>query len=61
MHLMLWFLLQESAQSSDASVNIGMALGALNVLPPGVFIAMNGLVIPAHEVTRREDGLFAFE
>ena len=37
---------------SDAVFNLGCAIGALQVLPPGVYIAMNGQVAPAHTVTK---------
>lgn len=36
----------ERFTNSDADFNIGTALGALNVLPPGVYIAMSGRVLP---------------
>jgi L-asparaginase len=36
----------ERFSNSDADFNIGTALGALNVLPPGVYIAMSGRVLP---------------
>ncbi len=32
--------------NSDASFNIGVAIGALPTLPQGVYIAMSGLVLP---------------
>jgi L-asparaginase len=31
---------------SDAEFNFGLAVGALNVLPPGVYVAMSGRVYP---------------
>ena len=37
---------------SDAVFNLGCAIGALQVLPPGVYIAMNGQVAAAHTVTK---------
>ena len=37
---------------SDAVFNLGCAICALQVLPPGVYIAMNGQVAPAHTVTK---------
>jgi len=37
---------------SDAVFNLGCAIGALQVLPPGVYIAMNGQVADAHTVTK---------
>lgn len=44
---------------SDAEFNIGCAVGALLSQPPGVYIAMNGLVFPAGTVRKnREAGRF---
>ena len=34
----------ERAKDSDASFNIGVAVGALSVLPSGVWVAMSGRV-----------------
>ena len=39
---------------SDASFNIGTAIGALPALPRGVYIAMSGLVLPWNKI--KEDG-----
>jgi L-asparaginase len=39
-------------RQSDALFNIGCAVGALQVLSPGVYIAMNGQVFPAAEVKK---------
>jgi L-asparaginase len=39
-------------RNSDAVFNLGCAVGALQVLPPGVYIAMNGRVFPAAEVKK---------
>jgi L-asparaginase len=39
-------------KSSDAIFNIGCALGALQVLPPGVYIAMNGQVFDIDNVRK---------
>ena len=39
-------------RTSDAVFNLGCAVGALQVLPPGVYIAMNGQVAPAHTVKK---------
>ena len=36
----------EKFSDSDAQFNLGLALGALGVLPPGVYIAMSGRVYP---------------
>jgi L-asparaginase len=44
---------------TDAVFNLGLALGAVQSLPPGVFIAMNGTIFPAGEVRKnRELGRF---
>ncbi len=37
---------------TDAVFNLGLALGALQSLPPGVWIAMNGTIFPAGEVRK---------
>ena len=42
----------ERFKDSDAAVNIGVAIGAVQSLPPGVYIAMNGQVFPWHEMKR---------
>ena len=39
-------------RQSDALFNLGCAVGALQVLGPGVYIAMNGQVFPASEVRK---------
>jgi L-asparaginase len=39
-------------RSSDALFNLGCAIGALQVLPPGVYIAMNGRIAPASAVQK---------
>jgi L-asparaginase len=39
-------------RNSDAVFNLGCAVGALQVLPPGIYIAMNGRVAPAHTVRK---------
>jgi len=36
----------EKFQDSDADFNLGLALGAVNVLPPGVYVAPSGRVYP---------------
>lgn len=44
---------------SDADFNIGVAIGALNVLREGTFIAMNGLVLSLKACRKHpETGLF---
>ena len=39
-------------RTSDALFNLGCAVGALQVLPPGVYIAMNGIISPAGTVKK---------
>lgn len=39
-------------RQTDAFFNLGCAVGALQVLPPGVYIAMNGRVFSAAEVKK---------
>lgn len=44
---------------TDAIFNLGLALGALQSLPPGVYLAMNGMVFEAGKVRKnREAGRF---
>ncbi len=44
---------------TDAVFNLGLALGAVQSLPPGIFIAMNGTIFRAGEVRKnRELGKF---
>lgn len=45
---------------SDAAFNIGFALGALALLPPGTYIAMHGTVFAADNV-RKDYGKGRFE
>ena len=45
---------------SDAAFNLGLAVGAVQVLPPGVYIAANGQVFPAQSV-RKNTTLNRFE
>jgi L-asparaginase len=45
--------------SSDAVFNLGCALTAVQILPQGVYIAMNGRVFPWDNVRKnRESGIF---
>ena len=45
--------------SSDGLFNLGGALGLVQVLPPGVYIAMNGLVFDWDNVAKNRDtGVF---
>lgn len=44
---------------TDAIFNLGLALGAVQSLPPGVYLAMNGTIFPAGRVRKnREAGRF---
>ncbi len=46
-------------QNSDAVFNVGTAVGAVNCLPPGVYIAMNGRIFdPQTTRKNRERGMF---
>jgi L-asparaginase len=47
-------------KTSDAVFNIGCAIGAVQVLPPGVYIAMNGRIFTAGNV-RKNLALHKFE
>ena len=42
----------ERFTNSDASVNIGLAIGGVQSLPYGVYIALNGLLIPQDKISR---------
>ena len=48
-------------KESDAEFNIGVAIGALNVLESGIYIAMNGRVYPWKACKKQEDGRFVEE
>ena len=39
-------------KGSDAEFNIGFALAAVQLLPPGAYVAMNGHIFRADEVTK---------
>lgn len=42
-------------RSSDAMFNVGMAVAAVQVVPPGVYIAMSGQVFAAGEVRKNRE------
>ena len=42
-------------KASDAAFNVGFALGALQVLPPGVYVTMNGQIFRPDEVRKDRD------
>jgi L-asparaginase len=49
----------ERFANSDASINLGVAIGAVQVLSEGVYIAMHGLVLLWQKVKRdKESGQF---
>ena len=45
----------ERFNNSDAHFNLGTAIGALNILKSGVFIAMNGMVYEYDNVIKNEE------
>ncbi len=45
-----------SLRSSDAEFNVGFALAAVQTLPPGVYIAMNGQIFNPQNATKDRDG-----
>lgn len=47
-------------KSSDAVFNIGVAIGALNALPEGVYLAMNGRIFNPHKC-RKNRSVHMFE
>lgn len=49
-----------SAANSDGLFNLGLATAAVQLLPPGVYIAMSGQVFPADQV-RKNRSLARFE
>ena len=49
-------------KNTDADFNLGFALGAVQALPPGVYIAMNGAILkPGETVKNRDAGRFERE
>lgn len=42
----------ERFTNSDADFNFGVAVGAINTAPPGIYIAMNGIAYPYNKVKR---------
>lgn len=49
----------ERFANSDAAFNLGVAVGAVNLLKAGTFVAMNGRVMaPEHCVKNPESGMF---
>lgn len=55
--------LPEAFKDSDADFNLGLSIGAIQATPKSldknrVFVALNGLLIPAWKAARKEDGSF---
>ena len=49
----------ETFKQSDAAFNLGFAIGAVSACGPGVYVAMNGTVIPSNKVERDvENGMW---
>jgi L-asparaginase len=42
-------------RSTDATFNIGMAIGAVSSLPPGVYLSMNGQIFDPRKVRKNRD------
>jgi L-asparaginase len=40
---------------SDAPFNLGMAMAAVQTLPPGVYVVANGTVFPADRVRKNRE------
>jgi L-asparaginase len=45
-------------RDSDTDFNLGLAIGAALIAPPGVYVAMNGLVAPWDTIVKTVDGSF---
>lgn len=45
-------------RDSDTDFNLGLAIGAALSAPPGVYVAMNGLVLPWDQTVKDIDGRF---
>lgn len=53
-------MLPWSFGNSDASFNLGVAIGSVQLLPPGVYVAMNGSVFNWNQVRKNKSfGYFA--
>jgi len=52
-------MLPASHRATDAVFNVGFALAGLQLLPPGIYLAMNGQILdPANAIKDRAAGLF---
>ena len=45
-------------RDSDTDFNLGLAIGAALIAPPGVYVAMNGVVGPWDAIVKNVDGSF---
>lgn len=45
-------------KDTNADFNLGMASAVVRILPPGIYIAMSGMVYPWNACVKNEDGLF---
>lgn len=48
----------ERFSNSDASINVGVAIGAVNVLANGIYISMNGKILSWNNCKRNQTGQF---
>lgn len=48
-------MLPERFSNSDASINLGSAIGAINVLDNGIYIAMHGIIKTFDKINRNLD------
>jgi len=57
--VLLGAMVPYSLGDSDALFNLGCALGSVQLLEPGVYVAMNGRVLPFNDVQKNRDlGVF---
>ena len=45
----------EKFSNTDADFNIGLAVGGVQTLPPGIYIAMHGMLLPWDKVGRNSE------
>jgi L-asparaginase len=48
----------ERFKETDADFNIGMAVGSINILPNGVYVAMNGRIYEHNKCKKHDSGHF---
>ena len=56
--VMVGAIMPESVKGSDADFNLGVAVGAINLLPHGVYIAMSGRVYKWNECEKNAECKF---